>query len=128
MIPVLFVSVNQTFRSTYSIPEMESCVERAWPISVAKASRCDRVVAVVNGCPVAAWRLRGAFPTDETYRVVGDKTSPRIGLSLGDPIPVLEQYQPPASMRRGVAVVECPVEPFLAEQGRAPLFRLNEVE
>jgi hypothetical protein len=69
----------------YSLPDLEPWVERAWPLTITKAASCDRVVAVFQGEPVAAWRLRGALPTDETYAV----TTPRIDLALGDPLPIV---------------------------------------
>jgi hypothetical protein len=45
---------------------------------------------------MAAWRLRGAYPTDETYLVSGGATRPRIALSLGEPLPVLSEYSTPS--------------------------------
>lgn len=109
---VLFVSVNRSYRSWMTIADLETCVERAWAISAAKADSCDRVVAVIEGFVIACWRLRGAFPTDETYSMADGSTRPRIGLSLGDPMPVLPDYQLDPSLRRGVAVVKCEVEPL----------------
>ncbi len=109
---VLFVSVNKSYRSWMSLADLEVCVERAWAVSVAKALGCDRVVAVREGASLACWRLRGAFATDETYLMNDGSTRPRIGLSLGDPMPVLPAYQVNPSLRRGVAVVECDVEPL----------------
>lgn len=115
---VLFVSVNQSFHPDFTLSELESCVERTWPLTVAKAARCDRVVAIVAGHPVGAWRIRGAFATDETYRVNTGKDAPRVGLSLGYPLLVLPEYVDPASLRRGVAVVKCDVDPLPKERGR----------
>lgn len=108
---VLFVSVNASFNSSYSIAELESCVERAWAISVAKAAACDRVVAVFEGEPVAAWRLRGAFATDEIYNLSNGDTRPRVALSLGDPLPILSAYRDVPVLRRGARVEERPVDP-----------------
>ena len=119
MTRVLFVSLNKSFDRNCSLPELESCVERAWPITATKAAQCDRVVAVVNGDPVAAWRVRGVFPTEETYQVRGGRTSPRIGLSLGDPLPILPEYGHAAGLRRGVMVVECDVDPLPSERRRS---------
>jgi len=105
---VLFVSVNQSFNRAATLPQLEPWVERGWAISVAKASACDRVVAAAEGRPVAAWRLRGAYPTDETY-IVGTSTRPRVGLSLGDPLPLLPEYFDMPALRHGVATKELPV-------------------
>ncbi len=116
VMPVLFVSLNQTFDPAASIPQIEPWVQRAWALTVAKASLCDRVVAVFQGLPVAAWRLRGAFPTDEAYLVSDGSTRPRIGLSLGDPLPIQQSYLDVPALRRGVAVVELDVEPLAQER------------
>lgn len=98
---------------------LEPWVERAWAISVAKASSCDRVIAVLDGRPVAAWRLRGAFPSaDETYAMNDGSTRPRACLALGDPLPLLPEYlkrEIPA-LRRGVATDTWPVAPLAADQ------------
>lgn len=117
---ILFVSVNRSFRPTCTVSELESCVERAWPISVAKASTCDRVVAVVNGEPIAAWRVRAIYATDETYRVSNDQTRPRIGISLGDPLPILPEYRQSVGLRRGVAVADCDVKALPDERKSSP--------
>jgi hypothetical protein len=111
----LFVSLNQSYDPAASIPEIEPSVERAWPLTVAKASSCDRVVAVFEGLPIAAWRLRGAFATDETY-IVSGSPRPRVGLSLGDPLPILRSYLEVPPLRRGVAVVPLDVEPLASER------------
>lgn len=113
---VLFVSLNQTFDPAASIPQIEPWVERAWALTVTKASQCDRVVAVFQGQPVAAWRLRGAFPTDESYLLSDGSTRPRTGLSLGDPLPIHQNYFPVPALRRGVAVAERAVEPLTNER------------
>jgi hypothetical protein len=77
---------------------LEPWVERARPLTVAKAAACDRVIAVKSGLPVAAWRIRNAFPTDETYPITGGDR-PRVGLSLGDPLPILPEYPEVAALR-----------------------------
>ncbi len=115
-VPVLFVSLNQTFDPAASIPEIEPWAERAWALTVTKASSCDRVVAVFQGLPVAAWRLRGAFATDETYLLSDGSARPRVGLSLGDPLPIQKSYLDVPALRRGVAVVELDVEPLAQER------------
>jgi len=109
---VLFVSVNKSYRSGMSVAEMEPCVERAWAMTVAKAAACDRVCAVFEGSAYAAWRLRGAFPTSETFQVADGSTRPRIGLALGEPLPVLPAYQVDPSLRRGVAIIDLDVAPL----------------
>ena len=99
---VLYVSVNQTFRRWFTMSELEPWVARAWALTVAKAMSCDRVVAVLDGQPIGAWRLRGAFPTDEAWSTTGGPR-PRIGLSLGELLPVLPEYAPVPALRRGSA-------------------------
>lgn len=101
---VLFVSVNQTFHPGFTLSQLEPWVERAWAMTVAKASACDRVVAVYAGNPVACWRIRSAFPTDETYETTGGPR-PRVGLSLGEPLPILQEYLDVPVLRRGSATV-----------------------
>lgn len=115
---VLFVSVNRSMSESMSLTELEPWVASAWSTTVARASRCDRVIAVFEGFPVAAWRLRGAYPTEETYQLSNGDRRFRIGLALGDPLPVLEKYcdaAPP--MRRGVMLVsDVEVEPLSVER------------
>ena len=94
-----------------SLADLEPCAERAWASTVAKAAGGDRV-ARHFGTTIAAWRLRGAYPTDETYLVSGSATRPRIALSLGEPLPVLAEYQVNPSLRHGLAVVEVNVDPL----------------
>lgn len=104
---VLYVSVAQSFRPWMTLAQLEPWVERAWAITVGKASACDRVIAVSSGRPVAVWRLRGAFPSpDETYAVADGSTRPRTCLALGEPLPLLPEYvdQAVPALRRGVAV------------------------
>jgi hypothetical protein len=99
---VLYVSVNKTFRRWLTMSELEPWVARAWALTVARAMTCDRVVAVFEGEPIGAWRLRGAFPTDETWSTTGGPR-PRIGLSLGELLPVLPEYRDVPALRRGSA-------------------------
>jgi hypothetical protein len=91
-------------------------------LTVAKAVSCDRVVAVFRGEPVGAWRLRGAFPTDETYVVSQGGTRPRIGLALGDPLPILSAYRDVPALRRGVCVAKRDVQPLPQEHIQPPGF------
>ncbi len=120
---ILFVSVNKSFRPWMTVTQLEPWAERAWAISVAKASTCDRVIAVVDGWPVAAWRLRGAFPSpDETYLMNDGSTRPRTCLALGDPLPLLREYMEreyPA-LRRGVATAKWDdIAPLAADHDHA---------
>lgn len=101
---VMFVSVKKTFKPGMSMSQLARCAEKAWPISLPNARRCDRLVAVLGGRPLASWELHGAYPTEETY----DKgTRTRVGLVLGDPEPLLpEVYENVPPLRHGVAVVD----------------------
>ena len=103
---VLFVSVHQSFDDAYTLAELEPWVASAWAITASKAERADRVVAVWDGTPIAAWRVRGAYATDETYRLSNGDTRPRVGLAVGDPLPILPDYYDVPALRRGVAVKE----------------------
>lgn len=114
-IPVMFVSVNQTFNPSLTLAELEPWVERAWAMTVAKASDCDRVVAIYNQKPVGCWRIRGVFTTDLTYETTGGPR-PRIGLSLGDPLPILPEYVPVPALRRGSATKSLDVQPLVSER------------
>ena len=116
MTHVAFVSVRNSFRPEMTLPQLAVWVERAWATTVAQAGSADRVVAVVNGEPIAAWRVRGAYPTDETYDLSNGDTRPRIGLSLGDPLPILPEYQPVPVLRRGINVVDLNVAPLPPER------------
>lgn len=110
---VLFVSVNQSFDPAMSNADLEPWVERAWAISVRKAESVDRVVAVMAGEPLCAWRVLGAFATAETYLVSPGDTRQRVGLSLGETLPVLRAYRDVPALRHGVAVreIDCPPLP-----------------
>ncbi|MGW5223121.1 hypothetical protein ACWEQA_35170 [Nocardia sp. NPDC004085] len=115
---VLFVSVNQSYEPTFTLADLEKWVFEAWPISAAKAATCDRVVAIYSKLPVAAWRVRGAYSSStSTYTVAGGQTRPRAVLSLGDPLPIRQEYidkQP--ALRRGCAVEALDVEPLEKER------------
>lgn len=110
----LYVSLNQTFRATMDLAAVEVAAERAWALTVGKASACDRVIAVVDQKPVAAWRLRGAYPTNEAWSTVGGER-PRIALSLGPALPVLPEYSNVPVLRRGCATQQVDVEPLEPE-------------
>ena len=116
MTKVLFVSVNKSCEDWMNLVEMEPFVERAWALSLTKAQSVDRVVAVFHGEPRAAWRVRGAFTTDETYTLSSGDSRPRIGLSLGDPLQILGAYYDPPGMRHGVAVADLDCEPLNSER------------
>ena len=106
MADLLFVSVNKSLKPTFTLMELAAYVERAWVLTPAKASQCDRVIPVFAGSAVAAWRLRGAYYLDDYTWGDGHR---RIALSLGEPLPVLPQYQELAAtvvLRRGAATVQ----------------------
>lgn len=114
---VLFVSVNESFKQSMTLAEVEVCAQRAWAITAAKAMTCDRVVAVCQNEPIAAWRLRGAYASDETYHN-GERV--RVALSLGPALPILPAYAAIPALRRGVATAELPVPPLPAERSAVP--------
>lgn len=114
-VPVMFVSVNKTFSPSFTLAELEPWVERAWAMTVAKASACDRVVAVYDQVPVGCWRIRSVFATQETYETTGGPRQ-RVGLSLGEPLPVLRAYTEVPVLRRGSATVALGVEPLGPER------------
>ena len=106
----LFVSVRQTFDRSMRLSQLEPWVARAWAISVAKARSADRVVALIEGHPIAAWELRGAYPANETYFVASGESRPRAALALGSGLPILPEYSGrELHMRRGVTLVELDV-------------------
>lgn len=111
---VLYVSVKKSFHPEFTLNQLAPWVERAWAkLTPAKAQECDRVIAVYEGSPVAAWRVRGAFYVDETW---GDGY-PRVALSLGDPLPILDAYYSPPMLRSGWAVRPHPdVDPLPPER------------
>ncbi|TYP87418.1 hypothetical protein [Blastococcus xanthinilyticus] len=102
---VLFVSVNQSYESSMSMSQLARCAERAWPISLPKAQSCDRVVAVFHERPLASWEAHGAYLTDEVYSTTGGDRA-RVGVVLGDPVPLRPEYFTTPALRRGVAVIE----------------------
>jgi hypothetical protein len=117
---VLFVSVNKSFHDWFTVPELEVWAERAWAITASKAADCERVVAVFEREPVAAWRLRGAFATNETYASSDGSSRYRTGLALGDPLPVLPAYRTGIpQLRRGVAVATLELTPLPPERDNA---------
>jgi len=106
MANLLFVSVNQSFDPTFTLVQLAPWVERAWALTPTSAGQCDRVIPVFKGAAVAAWRLRGAYYLDDYLTADGRH---RIALSLGDPLPVLPEYQEIAStvsLRNGARVVQ----------------------
>ena len=116
MTTVMFVSVRQTFEPTMRLHDLEPWVARAWAISVAKAQRVERVVALIEGFAHGAWEVRGAYAAEETYMVSSGDTRPRVALALGAPLPVLPAYhRNDLVMRRGVAVLDLDL-PEIAEE------------
>ena len=108
MAGLLFVSVKKSFDPTFTLAQLAPYVERAWAqLTPTEAQQCDRVITVFEGFAMAAWRLRGAYYLDDYFWDNGKKH--RVALSLGDPLPVLPQYQEIAStlsLRRGVKPVQ----------------------
>ena len=102
---VMFVSVNQTYDRSMTMSQLARCAEKAWAVSLPKARQCSRVVAVKEGRPLASWELHGAYPTEEMYETTGGARA-RIGLVLGDPVPLLPEYFDTPPLRHGVAVQE----------------------
>jgi hypothetical protein len=111
---VLFVSVNQSFDPKFTLSDLAPWVARAWAgMTPTKAEICDRVIAVCEGWPVAAWRLRGAYYCEDTW---ANGKNRRIALSIGEPLPVLAQYLKPLSMRRGITTADLDVAPLPSER------------
>lgn len=103
----MFVSVRQTFEPSMRLHDLEPWVARAWALSVAKAQTAERIVALVEGYAYGAWEVRGAYATDETYKVSSGDERPRVALALGAPLPVLPEYhRSDLVMRRGVALLD----------------------
>jgi hypothetical protein len=102
---VLFVSVNQSYETSMSMSQLARCAERAWPITRAKAGSCDQLVAGFHELPVGAWWAHGAYLTDETYSTTGGDRS-RVGVVLGDVVPIRPEFHTSPALRRGVAVVD----------------------
>jgi hypothetical protein len=98
-----FVSVNQSFDPHQTVAELEFYAAGNWAIGVTKAIEAERVVAVFEGYPVAAWRSRGAYAVDETYIVV-DQERPRVAFALADPLPLIPEYRDVPALRRGIAI------------------------
>ncbi|MCU1394875.1 MAG: hypothetical protein JWM34_3303 [Ilumatobacteraceae bacterium] len=123
MTAVLFVPVHETLEESMDLHDLERFVDRFWPITPTKAMTADRVVAVFNAAhwtcarPVAAWRLRFAFPIDGTrYAVAANDERKRTGLALGGPIPVLDAYHVALKQLRRPRVIDLPVQPFPIER------------
>jgi hypothetical protein len=105
---VLFVSVSKSFEPTMSMSQLARCAEKAWPVSLPKARDVERLVAVKDGKPLASWEVHGAYLTEEMYSTSGGDRA-RVGIVLGDPVPLLPAYFDSPGMRRGVAVVDVEV-------------------
>jgi len=119
----MFVSVNKSFQhgEVENLDDLSPYVQGYWGTTVTKANSADRVLAVLDGYVVAAWRSRGAYPdATATYKVSNGDIRPRVGLSLGPALPVLPAYQEAvgsANMRRGCHVMELDsVDPLGAER------------
>lgn len=99
---VVFVSVNQSYAAGMTADELARVAHRAWPLSLATASRMGYLVAVRNDLPLMAWRVLDAYTTEETYQTNGGPR-PRIGFALGGPVPLKPEWHDVPAMRRGVA-------------------------
>lgn len=99
---VVFVSVNQSYEAGMTADELARVSHRAWPLSIATASRMEFLVAVRHDRPLMAWHVLSAFTTDETYQTNGG-ARPRIGFALGGPVPLKPDWHEVPAMRRGVA-------------------------
>jgi hypothetical protein len=123
MTAVLFVPVHEFFDESMGLHDLEPFVDRFWPITPTKAGTADRVVAVYNAGhwkearPIAAWRLRFAFPIEGTrYLAAANDERRRTGLALGAAIPILDAYHIQVRMLRRPRVVDLPVQPFALER------------
>ena len=105
---VAYVSVSQSFRPSMTIAELEAAAASAWGLSLAKGRRVERLIAVLDGHPIAAWECRDAYPTDYLYSVAGGER-PRIAFDVGAPLPVLPAYHDVPGLRRGIATAEIEV-------------------
>lgn len=122
MFETLFVSIRRTMADVptrdYTIERLSDAARGNWCITVAKASRCEWVVAVMHGQPLAMWRLVGAYPhPTETY---GPYNRPRVALDLGVPMAVFPIEEIP-SLRNGCAtghvLVPDPPSPSFGVEG-----------
>lgn len=99
---LVYVSVNKSYKPPMTSDELALHAHAAWPISLAKAKEADVLVAVLDGRPLQAWRVLGAYSTDETYETNGGPR-PRIAFALGAPVPVDPDWHDAPDLRRGIA-------------------------
>lgn len=102
MMAVVFVSVNQSYEAEMTADQLAAVAQRAWPLSLAVASRMHHLVAVRDNLPLMAWSVFDAYTTMETYQTNGGPR-PRVGFALGAPVPLRPEWHSVPAMRRGVA-------------------------
>lgn len=105
MTNIVYVSVNQSFVTGMTADELAEHAHAAWPLSLAKGSETEVLVAVIGGQPLMAWKVLGAYVTDDTYETNGG-SRPRIAFALGSPIPIDPAWHEVPALRRGVATAE----------------------
>ena len=98
--PIMYVCVNRRFDPGMTAEQLKEIASGNWDITVAKATTCQRVVAMHFKAPIGAWELKGAFRSTEAHPAGHHRT----GLVLGDALPVLDEYWNYPSLRHGVAV------------------------
>ena len=106
--PIMFVCVNRRFSEGMPPEQLKEVASGNWDITVAKATTCQRVVAMHFKAPIGAWVLKGAYKSTEKPKSPGHL---RTGLVLGDALPVLDGYWSYPSLRHGVAVGLAAEEP-----------------
>jgi hypothetical protein len=112
----MFVCVNRRFDPGMTPAQLKEVASGNWDITVAKATTCQRVVAMHFKAPIAAWTLKGAFKSTEVHKPGHHRT----GLILGDTLPVLDEYWDYPSLRHGVAVGLASDEPTtLADEAQS---------
>lgn len=120
---IAFVSVKQSYEDDMTLAELSLNARGNWPLSIAKARRCDILVAVLSGTPIGAWKVIDAYATDETY-TVGTAERPRVAFVLGEALPVAPEYgtefEGPRKMRRGIMTEEWTSSEMPAEDEMPP--------
>lgn len=102
----LFVSVNRTLPPLLPMPsldDMRKSVSGHWACTAKHAAKCDLVIAVFRGKPVAAWRLVDAHPASDAQETYGPYDRRRTTLVLGEPVALLVDSGSVPSLRSGIA-------------------------
>lgn len=105
MANITYVSVNKSYDRSMTADDLAQHAHAAWPISLAKAESTDVLVAVLDAQPLMAWRVLGAYASNETYETNGGPR-PRIAFALGSAIPIAPEWHEVPSLRRGIATEE----------------------